>query len=159
MQVEDNTAVLVLHRNIDIARVSFVIFEWALRRRLQLLWSLLSVRIAPYIDRETKKLVFIFWALGSTGPRQSNAFVSVCSLYFFAPFYIVDELGLRLLACKLFALITFFHEAEGIVFASLACGFGVDAEVEANVPTFGISHLPIAIYVSQLLEVEQTVLR
>ena len=54
VQVENDTAVLVLHRNVDIARISFVIVEWTLRWSLHLLRSLLSVWIAPDIDRETK---------------------------------------------------------------------------------------------------------
>ena len=68
------------------------------------------------------------------------------------------ELGLRLVRGDLEALASFLHEAEGIIFAALIFGLRVDAKIEANWAAFCVLDLPIAVEISQLLEVEEALL-
>ena len=120
---------------------------------------MLGIWVAPNIDCKTEKLAAILWTGGSARPRQSYTLGSVFGLDCTAPLDIFGQLGLRLLTAKFFALRSLLHETEGIVLTSLIFALRVDAKVKADVPTMRIDHLPIAVEVPQLLEIEQSVLR
>ena len=120
---------------------------------------MLGIWVTPNVNRKTEQLTAVLRAYRSTRSRQSYTFFTIFGLDLTGPLDKIVELGLRFIARKCFALRSFLHEAEGILLTTLIFCFRVDAEVKANVPAMCISHLPVAIQVSQLLEVKQALLR
>ena len=115
MQVKYDTAISMLHRNIDIARVCLVEVEGTRRLRLDRAGRVSHIRVTPDVDGNRKKLSVIVLADGTTASFNTNALLIVSAFDRAGAFDVTIHFSLGLIAGQLEALDAKLHECKSVL--------------------------------------------